>query len=628
MREENAPPGGRPGGAGAGAGAGGGAGARARALAERDWAWQVRDGPEYASLVGDPGGDPGALDDLSLGAFAARGAYYRGLRAELGALEAECGGPGAAALAGNLDFAVLRDQCETWLAGEPFGGHLMPVSCMEGPQIDLLQLLSAMPRGSLRERAAVLARLRAFPAQAGQVRALLEEGLRQGRTMPRVCLEAVPGQIAAVLAGGREDPRGSAFFDAFRGELEASEAAGAAEAVEAQREQAAAAIREGVVPAFEALRHFLEETYIPGARETVACSDLPDGPAHYRQCLRFHTSTEMTPEEVHALGLREVARVRTEMEAVMGTLGRAGGAGGGGGSGGGRDLAGFFDELRRSPDFTAPSVEALLEGYRQRLADVEARLPDLFHAAPALPLEIVETPAHQAASAPAAYYFSQGVGRPGLFYVNTHDLPSRPTYQTDVLLLHEAVPGHHLQAAHACELQARGALPAFRANLEDRRYNWPPSRRPFYSAYVEGWALYCEGLGAELGLYSDPYQEFGRLSFEALRACRMVVDTGLHAFGWSQERACDYMLENSALSRLEAETEVVRYIAWPGQAVSYKVGELRIRGLRAKLEERHGGSAAWPEILRDFHETLLSNGSCPLHVFECLLDPGNFGPST
>ena len=312
----------------------------------------------------------------------------------------------------------------------------------------------------------------------------------------------------------------------------------------------------------------------------------------------------------------------------MRKLGRAGGAGEGGGGGGPGDLAGFLDELRGSPDFTAPSVEALLEGYRHRLADVELRLPDLFHAAPALPLEIVETPAHQAGSAPAAYYFSQGVGRPGLFYVNTHDLPSRPTYQTDVLLLHEAVPGHHLQAAHACELQARGALPAFRANLEDRRYNWPPSRRPFYSAYVEGWALYCEGLGAELGLYSDPYQEFGRLSFEALRACRMVVDTGLHAFGWSQERACDYMLENSALSRLEAETEVVRYIAWPGQAVSYKVGELRIRGLRAKLEERHGGSAAWPEILRDFHETLLSNGSCPLHVFECLLDPGNFGPST
>ena len=576
----------------------------------------MRDGPEYASLVGGGGGDSAALDDLSLAAFAARGAYYRGLREDLRALEAEFGGEGA--LNSDLNFVVLRDQVETWLEGEPFAAHLMPVSCMEGPQIDLLQLLRAMPSGTLAERAAVLARLRAFPEQATQVRELLAEGLRQGRTMPRVCLEAVPGQIDAVLAGARADPRKTAFFDAFRAELAAAPpgVASPAEApalAEAQREEAAAAIRDVVAPAFEDMRRFLLDVYIPGARTSHSCSDLPDGQAHYVQCLKFHTSTSLSPEEIHELGTREVERVRGEMEAVLQKLGHAEG---------GADLASFLTALRDSPDHIAPSAEALLGGYRRRLADVQTRLPELFHDPPTLPLDVVETPAHQAGSAPAAYYFSQGVGRPGLFYVNTHDLPSRPTYQTDVLLLHEAVPGHHLQAAHACALQERGELLAFRANLEDRRYNLPPSRRPFYSAYVEGWALYCEGLGAELGLYDDPLQEFGRLSFEALRACRLVVDTGLHALGWTQKQAESYMLQNSALSRREVETEVVRYLAWPGQAVSYKVGELFIRRLRARLEAEHPGgtgSPEWPDALRDFHETLLRHGSCPLDVFEHLL---------
>ena len=468
---------------------------------------------------------------------------------------------------------------------------------LEGPQVDFPYLVACMKPRTATDFAAVLARFDAFPGHVDDVLALMDEGIRQSRVFARVCVEAVPAQIDGLLG----EAAGTPFFKHFAGAMEGVEAG----ARERLRADAAAKIEARVQPAFRKLKAYLEEVYLPACRTTadgIACADLPDGKAHYEQCLRFHTSTALTAEEIHAMGLAEVERIRGEMERVKDECAFDG------------DLKAFIADLRASADFRAGSEEELLQKYRDRLAFVVENLPSLFSAAPELPLTIMPTPAHQAPSAPAAYYLSQGKGNPGLFYVNTYRIAERPTYQIDTLLLHEAIPGHHMQAAYACRMEETGRLPSFRANIEDRRYNWAPSRRPFYSAYVEGWALYCEGLGKELGLYDDPVLYFGKLSFEATRAVRLVVDTGIHALGWSRDKAVDFMFANTALSRHEVETEITRYIGWPAQAVSYKVGELHIRGLRQKLEARFGSADRDEYVakLKEFHDIVLRGGNVPL----------------
>jgi uncharacterized protein (DUF885 family) len=353
-------------------------------------------------------------------------------------------------------------------------------------------------------------------------------------------------------------------------------------------EAGARAIASAVIPAYAALADFLRDEYLPGARDDAAASSLPNGADFYAHRLRYYTSLDLTPESVHATGVSEVARIRAEMEALIARTGFQG------------DLRGFIDFLRSDPRFYAQTAETLLQATAYVLKRMDGELPRLFQTLPRLPYGIRAIPDYAAPGNTTAYY-QPGAGdgtRAGMYYVNVYDLPSRPLYEVEALSLHEAVPGHHLQIA----LQQELSLPNFR-------------RFGGFTAFVEGWALYAERLGLEVGFYTDPYSDFGRLSYEMWRACRLVVDTGLHALGWSRQQAIDFMAENTASTLLNIANEVDRYIAWPGQAVAYKIGELKIRALRAQAEAALGPAFS----LRAFHSVVLGSGAVPLDVFENLV---------
>jgi uncharacterized protein (DUF885 family) len=345
-------------------------------------------------------------------------------------------------------------------------------------------------------------------------------------------------------------------------------------------------MRRDVLPAYRRLRDFVRDEYLPKARDSVAWTALPDGQAWYAHLARTHTTTGLTPDQVHEIGLSEVARIRAEMDEVRRKVGFSG------------DLAAFFEFVGNDPQFFYTRGPDLIEAYGDVRKRVEASLPKLFSVFPKAGLEIREVEAFRAATAPGAFYQRPTAdgSRPGVFYVNTYELKAQPKYGMETLFLHEASPGHHFQIAIQQEL---GNLPRFR-------------RFGGYTAFGEGWALYAEFLGPELGLFADPYQYYGRLNDEMLRAMRLVVDTGLHAKGWTREQAVQYMLDNSSLAEHDVRSEVDRYIAWPGQALSYKVGDLRIQALRREAQDELG-----PKFdIRDFHREVLSDGSVPLDVLE------------
>jgi uncharacterized protein (DUF885 family) len=421
-----------------------------------------------------------------------------------------------------------------------------------------------------------IARLRAVPAWFDQHVALLEDGLRRGQTVPRVTLEGRDGAIAAHAAV--TDPTQSVFYAPLRA-LPASIDAGSATRL---RAEAAAAIAESVVPAYAKLQVFMRERYLPGARTTLAASALPEGRDYYRRQIVDFVTEDLDPKDIHVTGLAEVARLRAAMESIITELAFDG------------DYAAFLHHLRNDPRFYAETAEELLAQAAWVAKRADGALPRFFGRLPRLPYGVQAVP-----EAIAPYYTSgryvppaEGSGEPGWYWVNTHALRSRPLYTLPALTLHEAVPGHHLQGALAAEA---GAQPPF------RRYS-------YISAYGEGWALYCEELGHEMGIYRTPYERFGQLTYAMWRANRLVVDTGIHALGWTREQAIDYMTANTALSEHEIRTEVDRYISWPGQALSYYLGMLRIKALRADAERELG-----PRFdLRAFHDAVLETGSVPL----------------
>jgi len=343
-------------------------------------------------------------------------------------------------------------------------------------------------------------------------------------------------------------------------------------------------------PGLERLLDFLKEFYADRARAEPGVKAVRNGEQMYAECLRFHTSTAMTAQEIHDLGLQEVARIEARFkEEVLAKVGFAG------------STAEYASSLKADKSYFWDSEEELLEGYRALVAKIQAELPKYFSRQPKMPLEVVPK-----REGPAAYYFCGTPGdRPGRFYANVSRLDTRAKYEMPALALHEGVPGHHLQNALALENEE---LPSFLRYIEDRRYEYGPARRPLYTAYLEGWALYCERLGEEMGMYTTPQELFGRLSMEMMRAVRLVVDTGIHAFDWSIEKATEYMLEKTGMAAAECEKECHRYAAWPGQACAYKVGEIAIQDMRQKAEAALGVDFN----LAAFHEVLLSSGPMPL----------------
>ncbi len=479
----------------------------------------------------------------------------------------------------RLNCEVFARMIDYEISALDFHGYRLPISKAGGFHVSFPDLYLFSPFKTVDDYENYLSRLEALSRYFDESIGLMRLGVDTGFAPPRVTLEGVDKSLQAHIV---EDPRRSVFYKPFEqfpslvGEADQQRLKAGAEVV----------IRGSVVPAYRALLHFLETEYIPRSRSGIAASDLPGGGAFYQDRIRYFTTLDLSPEDIHATGQSEVTRILSEMKSVMSRTGFDG------------SFRKFIEFLRSDPRFYVTTPAALLEKTALVLKRMDGELPRLFKTLPRLPYGIREIPSFSAPSQTAAYY-QPGTGDgtvAGNYYVNTYDLASRPLYEIEALSLHEAVPGHHLQIALQQELTT---LPNFR-------------RFAGFTAFVEGWALYSERLGMEVGFYQDPYSDFGRLSYEMWRACRLVVDTGMHALGWTRQQAIDFMAENTSSTLLNITNEVDRYIAWPGQALAYKLGELKMRALRAMAESELGDRFN----LREFHDVVLLGGALPLDVLE------------
>jgi uncharacterized protein (DUF885 family) len=546
---------------------------RLHALFDASWQYVMSEYPEWATDLGREGHE-GEWSDNSLAADDRRRQVrtwqldaVRSIdRAKLSERD-------------RLDYDLFRRNLEMSVEDDRFPGDLMPITQLGGIQQDVAQSIGTMSAQTVADYDHMIERLDGVALLVDNTIERLKRGLERKVTPPHVTLVTVPEQIRANIA---DDPLASAVMRPFTAMPESISDADA----KRLRARASAIYERSVRPAFQRLYDYFTQTYLPATRTSIGLSALPNGSAWYAFRVRESSTTDLTPKEIHELGLREVARIRGEMERVMHEASYNG------------TLAQFMDFLRTDEQFFFKDSTSLLQAYRDIAKRADPGLIRLFGRLPRLPYGVIATPSYMEKTAPTAYYFSGSLegGRPGYFYANTYDLKSRPKWEMEALTLHEAVPGHHLQISLAQEMDQ---------GPEFRKYDG-------YTAYVEGWGLYAESLGEELGFYKDPYSKFGQLTYEMWRAIRLVVDTGIHEFGWSRDSAISYFRANSAKTEHDIEVEVDRYIVWPGQAVAYKLGELKIKELRAYAKEQLGDRFD----LRAFHDTVLGSGAVPLDVLE------------
>ena len=529
--------------------------------------------PEFATALGDPRGQD-RLTDLSQDGVQRR---RQATRASLALLESidRSSLPGSE----RVNYELLLDTVQRQVSGLRFPQELLHMNQMGGPQQDLSSLLAMMPGATAAQLRNQIARMEALPAYVDQSIVLMRNGLEAGVTPPKIALRDVPQQIRNQLV---DDASQSPLLQGF---AEIPPTVDPLQA-DALRQRAEEVYRSRVAPAYERLLEFTENEYLPGARESIAARDLPDGEAWYAHNVAVRTTTDLTPKQIHDIGLAEVARIRSEMEAIIASTGFEG------------SFEEFLAFLRTDPRFYHTKAEDLMSEYRDIAKRADPELTKLFGVLPRTPYGVIEVPDYAAPSQTTAYYQrgSLKAGRPGYFFANTYALDTRPRWEMEALTLHEAVPGHHLQIAIQQELEG---LPWFRQN-------------PSYTAFVEGWGLYSESLGEEMGFYRDPYSKFGQLTYEMWRAIRLVVDTGMHQLGWSRQQAIDFFKENAGKSEHDIVVEVDRYIVWPGQALAYKIGELKIKELRAFATEALGEKFD----IRGFHDEVLGKGAVPLSVLE------------
>jgi uncharacterized protein (DUF885 family) len=553
------------------------------ALFEREFQWQLKEFPEQATFVGDDRYND-RLSDESAAAVARHRAHRRAVLAELAKFKGvRLDTQDRISLALATDRLQRAAEVDAMYGPLPFEGlnGWMVVGPTGGPQFELPTLAKATPLRNAHDYDNYLQRLAAVPVVMGQLTERMRAGLRSGWVPPQAVMAKVPEQFDLFVA---DDVTASPLYEPFRHfPVDMGEADKARLAEAARR-----ALADQVRPAFVAMKQFLVQQYIPGCRQQLGASTLPAGPAYYALAVRENTTTPLTPQQVHDIGLREVARIHGEMDKVIAGVGFKG------------TRNEFIDSIRKDPRFYFTKPEDMLMAYRDIAKRVDAELPKLFATLPRLPYGIRAMEPYEGDN---AEHYTPGAAdgsRAGWFEANVLSLSTRPKYEMEDTLLHEAVPGHHLQTARAQEIPG---LPAFRRN------GW-------YVAYGEGWALYAESLGPELGMYRDPYSKFGALSWEAVRACRLVIDTGLHAFGWTREQAIRYMVDNAGIAEGFATAEVDRYIVDPGQALGYKIGELKIKALRAKAEAALGEHFD----IRHFHNALLDDGPLPLTILEQRID--------
>jgi uncharacterized protein (DUF885 family) len=548
-----------------------------RALFDEDWQWRLEQYPEFATLLGDNRYND-RLTDYSTDSIERRKAHAREMLDRIQKID-------RSQLTGQdlVSYDLFLRDKRLEVEGQRFPLEFMPINQMQGLQVEIGQLIAATPFRTARDYLDYLERLRAYPRLIAQVVALMERGLETRWVYPAVPLRSVPSQIEGQIVDDAEKSPFYKPFESFSQDIEEGERLRLRAAARRQ-------IKNYVTPALENLHRFIKEKYLPACRQDIAASSLPGGAAYYEYATRVSTTTDLTPAEIHETGKREVARIRKEMEAIIEKVGFKG------------SFGDFLTFLRTDKRFYYTKAEDLVTGYRDISKRADAELPGLFAELPRAPYGVREIPEYEAPAQTTAYYQQSAAdgSRPGWYWVNTFKLDTRPKYEMEALTLHEAVPGHHTQIARAQELKG---LPDFRRNAG-------------YTAYVEGWALYAESLGGEMGFYTDPYSRFGQLTYEMWRACRLVVDTGMHALGWSRHQAIDFMKENTAKTENDIIVEIDRYIVWPGQALAYKLGELKIKELRAKAKRELGQRFD----IRKFHNALLDDGPLPLGLLEKRID--------
>jgi uncharacterized protein (DUF885 family) len=542
-----------------------------KALFDEAWAFRLAEDPLFATSAGEHRYDD-KLPSMTHADLERRAVHARAALERLKGIDRAALSP-----SDRVSADMFARELSDALADFEFGAYRIPINADSGFHTDFADLPDHMPFATTKDYENYIARLNAFPAYVGAEIALMREGITARFTLPQVVLEGYDVTMTTHVVAV---PEKSVFFAPFRAFPPGVPEAERARLTEAGRR----AIMQGAVAGYRTLSDFMKTEYVPRARLTIGASALPKGREYYAFLVRRFTTLDLTPDQVHEIGRQEVLRIRAEMDAVMAKTGFQG------------NFAAFLNFLRTDPRFYAKTPDDLLKDASWIAKRMDGRLPSLFGKLPRLPYGIEPVPAHLAPKYTGGRYIAAPIGgtQAGEYWVNTYALDKRPLYTLEALTLHEAVPGHHLQIALQQELTG---LPEFRRFAD-------------VGAFVEGWALYAERLGLEAGFYQDPYSDFGRLTYEMWRACRLVVDTGIHAKGWSRAEAVEYLESHTALSLHEVGTEIDRYISWPGQALCYKMGELKIRELRAEAEQALG-----PRFdVRAFHDVVLGNGAVPLTV--------------
>ncbi|MEO8505515.1 MAG: DUF885 domain-containing protein [Acidobacteriota bacterium] len=546
-------------------------------LFDREWKWRLQESPEFATAVGVHDDDD-RLSDLAPATLERETTETKAFLRDLAAIDRN-----ALPDDEQVNYDIFQTQLQQRIDSYGFGEQFLTINADSGFHSGFALVWQPMPFQTVKHYENYLSRLRAFPRFMDQNIALMREGLKRGMTVPQATLVGIEDSIKVLITG---DPEKSSLWTPFSRMPQLIPAAER----ERLQDEGRKTIREAVVPPYSKFYDFMTKEYIPGARETLAATALPNGEAYYKFLIRQYTTQDMTAEQIHQIGLDEVKSIRAEMDGVIKRVGFQG------------DFAAFLKFLRTDPRFYPKTAEELLMRASFIAKKMDGKLPSLFKTLPRQPYTVAPVPDYLAPKYTAGRYNGspKDSTEPGYYWVNTYALDTRSLYNLTALTLHEAVPGHHLQGALAEE--ATG-VPNF------RKYS-------YISAFGEGWGLYSEWLGVEAGMYTDPYSDFGRLTYAMWRACRLVVDTGVHAQGWTRQQVLDYLASNTALSLHEVETETDRYISWPGQALSYRIGYLKLRELRARAEKELGQHFD----VRLFHDAVLKNGSVPLPVLEREVD--------
>jgi len=539
-------------------------------LFEDYWEFYLHESPTYATYLGDHRYDD-RLDDVSAEAYHRRIDRLKKYLDQLKSLRRPVG------QADRLNYDLFQRELALQIEGANFDPYLTPISQQTGPHIDLPQLITFHPYKTRQDFDNYISRLGQFPRVFDQTIANLKAGIERKIVQPRVVVEKIIPQLETQVVASPDKSELHKPIDEIPSSIGSDDAHRVAKELDEE-------ITRSVVPAYTKLLKFVKEEYLPKSRTNPGIWSLPKGRAMYDYAIRYHTTTKLTPAQIHRIGKRELVRINREIRAILrrarfkGTLQR------------------YNETLRNDKSNFYTTGQDLLDGFKRILKQMDAKLSLLFGRLPESEYGFREIEEFRADAAPAAYYYlpPEDRSRPGYFYVNTYKPETRPKYTMEALAYHEAVPGHHLQLALQQEL---GDLPKFR-------------RHGGYTAFIEGWALYAERLGKEVGFYKDMLSDFGRLTQEAWRAARLVVDTGIHSMKWTRDQAIWFLKENTATTEQDIVSEVDRYIAWPGQALAYKIGEMKIRELRAKVEKKQKRKFE----IRRFHDELLNDGALPLDL--------------